>query len=110
MTHLVTDNCIGCKHTDCVEVCPVDCFYEGANFLAINPSECIDCALCIPECPVDAIITDDNEDYDVPFWLELNARLSAQWPNITIPKAPLDYDDEWLNKDNKIDLLIESEN
>ena len=61
MTHLVTDNCIGCKHTDCVEVCPVDCFYEGANFLAINPSECIDCALCIPECPVDAIITDDNE-------------------------------------------------
>jgi len=93
-----------------VEVCPVDCFYEGANFLAINPSECIDCALCIPECPVDAIITDDNEDYDVPFWLELNARLSAQWPNITIPKAPLDYDDEWLNKDNKIDHLIESEN
>jgi ferredoxin len=88
----------------------VDCFYEGANFLAINPSECIDCALCIPECPVDAIITDDNEDYDVPFWLELNARLSAQWPNITIPKAPLDYDDEWLNKDNKIDHLIESEN
>jgi len=66
--------------------------------------------LCIPECPVDAIITDDNEDYDVPFWLELNARLSAQWPNITIPKAPLDYDDEWLNKDNKIDHLIESEN
>jgi ferredoxin len=88
----------------------VDCFYEGANFLAINPSECIDCALCIPECPVDAIITDDNEDYDVPFWLELNARLSAQWPNITIPKAPLDYDDEWLNKNNKIDHLIESEN
>ncbi len=88
----------------------MDCFYEGANFLAINPSECIDCALCIPECPVDAIITDDNEDYDVPFWLELNARLSAQWPNITIPKAPLDYDDEWLNKDNKIDYLIESEN
>jgi ferredoxin len=88
----------------------VDCFYEGANFLAINPSECIDCALCIPECPVDAIITDDNEDYDVPFWLELNARLSAQWPNITIPKAQLDYDDEWLNEDNKIDHLIESEN
>ena len=61
MTHLVTENCIKCKHTDCVDVCPVDCFYEGPNFLVINPDECIDCAVCIPECPVDAIYRDEEE-------------------------------------------------
>ena len=60
MTFVVVDNCIRCKHTDCVEVCPVDCFYEGPNFLVINPDECIDCALCEPECPVDAILSEDE--------------------------------------------------
>jgi len=106
MTHLVTENCIKCKHTDCVDVCPVDCFYEGPNFLVINPDECIDCAVCIPECPVDAIrVDDDVEDKD--FWYDLNERLSKKWPVITKKKpAPADAE-EWAGKPNKIDLLEE---
>lgn len=107
MTYLVTENCIKCKHTDCVEVCPVDCFYEGPNFLAINPAECIDCGVCVPECPVDAIIEDTNLDYDIPFWVDLNKRLSAKWPNISKKKSALPDAEEWNNKPNKLDLLEE---
>jgi NAD-dependent dihydropyrimidine dehydrogenase PreA subunit len=59
MPFVVTENCIKCKHTDCVEVCPVDCFHEGPNFLVIDPDECIDCTLCEPECPVNAIFPED---------------------------------------------------
>ncbi len=87
MTFVVTDNCIKCKYMDCVEVCPVDCFYEGENFLAINPDECIDCGVCEPECPVDAIKPDTEDDPDGK-WLEINARYSKVWPNITLKGTP----------------------
>lgn len=107
MTHLVTENCIKCKHTDCVEVCPVDCFYEGPNFLVINPDECIDCAVCIPECPVDAIVADTDDDIDVVFWTDLNTRLSKKWPNITKMKDALPDAETWKDVPNKIDLLEE---
>lgn len=108
MTHLVTENCIKCKHTDCVTVCPVDCFHEGPNFLAINPDECIDCGVCIPECPVNAIIEDDDKKVDnLEFWLDLNTRLSKKWPVITKKKDALPEAEEYKDKPNKIDLLEE---
>ena len=106
MTFLVTDNCIKCKHTDCVEVCPVDCFHEGPNFLAINPDECIDCGVCVPECPVGAIF-DEGDVEDRVFWYDLNERLSSKWPVISKKKsAPADAD-EWDGKLDKISLLEE---
>ena len=107
MTHLVTEQCIKCKHTDCVTVCPVDCFKEGPNFLVIDPDECIDCGVCIPECPVDAIVTDDDKNVNVPFWFELNSRLSRKWPVITKEKATLPDDEFWKDKPNKLELLEE---
>ena len=81
MTYVVTDACIKCKYMDCVEVCPVDCFYEGENMLVINPSECIDCGVCEPECPAEAILPDTESGLEK--WLELNTTFSAEWPNIT---------------------------
>jgi ferredoxin len=87
MTYIVTDPCIKCKFMDCVEVCPVDCFYEGENFLAINPDECIDCGVCEPECPVDAIKPDTEDDPDGK-WLKINSDFSRIWPNITIKGEP----------------------
>ena len=81
MTYVVTEACIRCKYMDCVEVCPVDCFYEGENMLAINPNECIDCGVCEPECPAEAILPDN--DGGATAWMELNATFSAQWPNVT---------------------------
>lgn len=107
MTYLVTENCIKCKHTDCVTVCPVDCFYEGPNFLAINPSECIDCGVCVPECPVDAIVADNNKDIDVVFWTDLNRRLANSWPVITKKKDPLPDHEQWNGKSDKLKLLEE---
>ncbi|MEG8098766.1 ferredoxin FdxA [Candidatus Liberibacter brunswickensis] len=92
MTYVVTENCILCKHTDCVEVCPVDCFYEGENFLVINPDECIDCGVCEPECPVDAIKSDTEPGLEM--WLKINSDYSTQWPNITIKKESLPTADE----------------
>ena len=86
MTYVVTDACIRCKYMDCVEVCPVDCFYEGENMLVINPSECIDCGVCEPECPAEAILPDTEGGLEK--WLELNATYSAEWPNITIKGEP----------------------
>jgi len=84
MTFVVKDNCIKCKYTDCVDVCPVDCFYEGENFLVINPDECIDCGVCEPECPADAIVPDTNLSQDEPVdWVELNRKYSMIWPNIS---------------------------
>lgn len=107
MTYLVTENCIKCKHTDCVEVCPVDCFHEGPNFLAIDPNECIDCGVCVPECPVEAIVPDNDTNTDIVFWTELNSRLSKKWPVITKKKpAPTDAA-EWKDKPGKLDLLEE---
>mgnify|MGYP002619861049 FL=1 len=90
MTYIVTDACIRCKFTDCVEVCPVDCFYEGENMLVIHPDECIDCGVCEPECPVEAIKPDTEDDADGK-WLALNSKYAAEWPNITRRKdAPGD--------------------
>jgi len=107
MTYLVTENCIKCKHTDCVEVCPVDCFYEGPNFLVINPDECIDCGVCVPECPVDAIVADNDVNVNVVMWTDLNKRLSVKWPVITKKKDPLPDHAEWKDKPDKLDLLEE---
>ena len=90
MAHLVDDKCINCKHTTCVSVCPVDCFYEGPNMLVINPDECIDCGVCIPECPEKAIYqTDDVDDK----WYKHNEYFSNLWPNITEEKEPME---DWL--------------
>lgn len=88
MTHVVTDNCIKCKFTDCVEVCPVDCFYEGENMLVIHPDECIDCGVCVPECPAEAIFP-DTDQRATPQWLELNAEYAGKWPNLTRKKTPM---------------------
>ena len=105
MTFVVTEKCIRCKYTDCVEVCPVDCFYEGPNFLAINPDECIDCALCETECPVDAIYSQDDLPEQYQPFLALNAELSVKWPNITRQKtAPADAD-EWAKVKDKRKLI-----
>jgi len=95
MTFVVTENCIKCKYTDCVEVCPVDCFYEGPNFLAIDPDECIDCALCEPECPAEAIYSEDELPDDQEEFLEINADLAAKWPNITEKKDPPEDAEQW---------------
>ena len=108
MTYLVNENCIKCKHTDCVEVCPVDCFYEGENFLVINPDECIDCGVCEPECPVDAIVPDSNlEGTELEYWMNINTKYSEIWPQITEKKDPLPDHAEWEGKPNKRELLSE---
>ena len=86
MTYIVNDNCIKCKYMDCVEVCPVDCFYEGENMLVIHPDECIDCGVCEPECPVEAIKPDTEPGLEK--WLELNAEYAKTWPNITVKREP----------------------
>ena len=106
MTYLVTENCIKCKHTDCVEVCPVDCFYEGENMLVINPTECIDCGVCEPECPVDAIVSETFlSDIEKIKWIDVNERYSQIWPVITEKKdAPSDAED-WDGVPDKLDLL-----
>lgn len=105
MTFVVTENCIKCKYTDCVEVCPVDCFYEGPNFLVINPDECIDCALCEPECPTNAITAEDDLPPQAQHFIQLNAELAKQWPNISHRKAPLADAEEWKDKSDKFALL-----
>jgi ferredoxin len=108
MTYLVTENCINCKHTDCVDVCPVDCFHEGPNFLVINPDECIDCAVCVAECPVDAIVADnDLSEPERIKWIEINTTYSAKWPNITRKKDALPDADKWDGVPDKLDLLKE---
>ena len=106
MTYIVKDECIKCKLTDCVEVCPVDCFYEGPNFLVIHPDECIDCALCEPECPVEAIFADDELPEDQQQLLDIAAELAESWPNISEKKEALPEAETWNGKPNKIDLLI----
>ena len=101
MTFVVIDSCIKCKFTDCVEVCPVDCFYEGENMLVIHPDECIDCGVCEPECPVDAIKPDTEKGLDK--WLELNRTLSESWPNITSKKEPLPEAEEFRDVKDKFE-------
>ena len=109
MTYIVKDECIKCKLTDCVEVCPVDCFYEGENFLAINPDECIDCGVCEPECPIDAIKADTDESVpDMEKWLLINTKFSALWPNISKKKDPMEEHEKYknINSDKKALLTL----
>ncbi|HSH73039.1 MAG TPA: ferredoxin FdxA [Methylophilaceae bacterium] len=107
MTYVVTENCIQCKYTDCVDVCPVDCFVEGPNFLAINPDECIDCTLCVAECPAEAIFAEDDVPADQQEFIALNARLAELWPAITSRKDPLPDADDNKGKTGKRALLVE---
>ena len=105
MTHVVTEACIRCKYTDCVDVCPVDAFRAGPNMLVIDPQECIDCTLCIAECPVDAILPEDDLSAEQQEYLSLNARLAAVWPRIIeTTDAPPDAD-EWAKAKDKLDKL-----
>jgi ferredoxin len=105
MTYVVAENCIRCKYTDCVEVCPVDCFREGENFLVIDPEECIDCSLCVPECPANAIYAADDLPTDQQQFIALNAELAQQWQAIVVKKdAPPDADD-WLKVKDKLQQL-----
>ena len=105
MTYVVVEDCIKCKYTDCVEVCPVDCFHEGPNFLVIDPEECIDCSLCEPECPIDAIFDEDDVPDDQKQFVALNAELSQIWPVITEQKdAPADAK-EWEGVPDKLKYL-----
>ncbi len=99
MAYVVTENCIKCKFMDCVEVCPVDCFYEGENMLVIHPDECIDCGVCEPECPAEAIVPDSDEQ--AADWTDMNKEYADKWPNITVKGAvPADADD-WKGKPDK---------
>lgn len=105
MTFVVIESCIKCKYTDCVEVCPVDCFHEGPNMLVIDPDECIDCTLCEPECPVDAIKSEDDLTEEQQQFLELNTELSKTWPVISEMKDPPPDADEWKDVKDKLHLL-----
>lgn len=107
MTYVVTENCIQCKYTDCVDVCPVDCFVEGPNFLAIDPDECIDCTLCVAECPAEAIFAEDDVPADQQEYIELNARLAKVWPAITAKKEALPDADAHNGQAGKRSLLAE---
>ena len=104
MTYLVTENCIKCKHTDCVSVCPVDCFHEGPNFLSIDPDECIDCGVCVPECPAEAI---SPEAPDLMKWVEINREYAKKWPNITKKKNALPEAKEMDGIKNKFDQFFD---
>lgn len=106
MAFVVADNCINCKHTDCVEVCPVDCFYEGPNFLVINPDECIDCGLCEPECPVAAIFSEDELPAGQEAYAEINRELCEDWPNINQMKPALPDHEKWDGVPNKLPHLV----
>lgn len=108
MPHVVTENCILCKYTDCVDVCPVDCFREGPNMLVIEPDECIDCALCIPECPADAIFRENDLPIDQLEFGRLNAELAREpgWRQIVRTQLPLPNADDWNGKPGKLSLLV----
>lgn len=100
MTFVVTDACVKCKYTDCVEVCPVDCFYEGENMLVINPDECIDCGVCEPECPVEAILPESDE---LLKWVEINREYAEKWPNLTVKKDEMPEAEAFKGKEGKFD-------
>ena len=105
MTHVVTENCIKCKYTDCVDVCPVDCFREGPNFLVIDPDECIDCAVCIPECPANAIYAEEDVPQDQVRFIKINAELSPEFQTISRSKAAPADADQWNGVADKLQYL-----
>lgn len=105
MTHVVTEACIRCRYTDCVDVCPVDCFKAGPNFLVIDPDECIDCAVCIPECPVNAIYAEEDVPEGQRDFIGINAELSQVWKNITRKISPMLDADEWAKISDKKQYL-----
>ncbi len=106
MTYVVTDGCVMCKHTDCVEVCPVDCFYEGENMLVINPDECIDCGVCEPECPEDAIRPESEE---LIRWVEINRDYAALWPNLTVKKPAMPEHEKYSGEKEKFEKYFSKE-
>ena len=106
MTYVVTENCINCKHTTCVEVCPTDAFREGPNFLVIDPEDCVDCDLCVVECPINAIYDEDNLPEDQKHFIELNKELAAKWPEISEIKEAMPDHEHCDGKPEKIKLLI----
>ena len=107
MTYVVAEPCVKCKYTDCVDVCPVDCFYEGENFLVIHPDECIDCGACVPECPTEAIFSEDDLPEKWEEYTELNAKLAESWPNIDAKKDPREDADEGKGVEPKREHLSE---
>lgn len=106
MTYVVTENCIRCRYTDCVEVCPVDCFREGHNFLVIDPNECVDCTVCVAACPTDAIFAEDDLPRDQRHFIALNAQLAKRWKPIARKKSPLPDADKWRGVKDKLRFLI----
>lgn len=105
MTHVVTEACVRCRYTDCVTVCPVDCFHAGPNMLVIDPNECIDCAVCIPECPVDAIRAENALTENQQHWIQINADLSEKWPVILQREPALPDAEEWAKVPDKRQYL-----
>jgi len=105
VAYVVTEACIKCKYTDCVDVCPVDCFREGPNFLVIDPDECIDCSLCVAECPIGAIYAEDDLPENQASFAAINAELAKQWPAIVERKEPLPDADEWAQVKDKLEYL-----
>lgn len=105
MTHIVLESCIRCKYTDCVDVCPVDCFREGPNMLVIDPDECIDCAVCVPECPAEAICAEEDLPEDQQDLLAVNTEKAKLWPSITRTKPPPDDADDWKDVKGKLQYL-----
>lgn len=105
MTYVVTEPCVRCKYTDCVEVCPVDCFHEGPDYMVIDPEECIDCSLCVPECPVEAIYAEEDLPEKYGDYLTLNAELAASWPVIKSKQEPLPDAEDWATREDKRQFL-----
>ena len=105
MSYVVTESCIQCKYTDCVEICPVDCFHEGPNFLVIYPEVCIDCGVCEPECPVNAIVEESQLTGEQRHFAELNVRYARQWPLITGKTDPLPEAEHWSTVPDKFAQL-----
>lgn len=106
MPFIVTEPCVQCKYTDCVEVCPMDCFVEGPNFLAIDPAGCIDCSVCVPQCPVDAIVNAKEANEAQQPYIAINAQAASVWPSIRQRQAPMPDHAQWAGVADKSDLLL----